>query len=157
MKKISAYKRRAGVVMVVVMSLHIFSGLRLFCADDFLASLRVYGSNAGAIAANASGTGDTEVSVDDSINFDAKGGTLPCSCKKKKKCPTIPRAAITSNPNHRSSEFQRLAKSVCCDSSTCQVADNLALAGGYSPLLDLASFSACHSFTPLALTCVLLI
>ncbi len=91
MKKISAYKRRAGIIVIIVMSAYIVSGLRLFCADDFLASLRVYGSNAGTIAASASGVGDTEISADDSMNLDAKDGTLPCTCKKKKKCPAIPR------------------------------------------------------------------
>ncbi len=156
MKKISTYKRRVGLIAIIVMSVYIISGLRLFCADDFLASLRVYGSNAGTIAASASGVGNTAVSADDSMNLDAKNGTIPCSCKKKKKCPAIPRAAITPNPG-RASEFERLAKSVCCDSSPGQVADNLALAGGYSPFLDSFSFSACHSYTPLALTCALLI
>jgi hypothetical protein len=157
MKKISAYKRRAGIIVIIVMSAYIVSGLRLFCADDFLASLRVYGSNTGTFSASASGFGDTDVSAEDSMNLDAKDGTLPCTCKKKKKCPAIPRATITSNPNHRSSEFQRLAKSVCCDCSPGRVTDNLFPAGGHNPLLDLASLRACHSCTPLAVTCILLI
>jgi hypothetical protein len=156
MKKISAYKRRVGLIAIIVVSVYTVSGLRLFCADDFHASLRVYGSNAGSIAASASGIGNTEFSADGSMNLDAKRGTIPCSCKKKKKCPAIPRAAIIPNPG-RASEFERLTKSVCCGSSPGQITDDLALAGGYSPFPDACGFSACHSFTPLALTCVLLI
>lgn len=157
MKKIGACKRRAGIIVIIVMSTYIVSGLRLFCADDFLSSLRFYGSNAGASMAAVSGTDSAQISAGDSVNLNAKGRTLPCSCKKKKKCPAIPRATITSNPTHRLSEFQRLANAECRDLLNAQVMSHRLFAGGDAPLLDSCSFSACRSFTPLALTCVLLI
>jgi hypothetical protein len=150
-KKISTYKRRAGIIMIIVMSFHILAGLRLFCTDEFLASFRAYASTIASRADNP------EVSDANSLNLKGKGGTLPCSCKKKKKCPAIPRAAITSNPNHQSNEFQRLAKSECRDSLAAQGTDRSFLTGGDTPFLELAVSESVHSSTPLALTCVLLI
>jgi len=158
MEKISANKRRAGLIMSVVMTFHLFSGLGLFCADEFLASFRAYVSeSAGALAATAPEDGISGASAGNSVNSHGKGGTLPCSCKKKKKCPAIPRTVITSNPTHRLSEFQRLAKSECCDSLVPQVTGRHFFTRGNTPLLELASHAASYSSTPLALTCVLLI
>lgn len=157
MKKISAYKRKAGIIMILVMSFHIFAGLPLFCADEFFALLRAYGSNASGIMAIVSPTENAEVSVGKSANVNGKGGTVPCSCKKKKKCPAIPRAIITSNPTHRSSEFQRLIKSEGRDSLIARVTDRSFLAGGDRLLLASAVSESFHSSTPLAFTCVLLI
>jgi hypothetical protein len=157
MQRISAYKRRAGIIAMIVMSSYFVSGLRLFCADDFLLPLRSFASNAATAVATASGAEDTEVSAHASVSFDATGGTSPCSCKKKKKCPAIPRTVITSNPTHRLSEFQRLAKSECCDSLVPQVTGHHFFTRGNTPLLELASHAAFYSSTPFALTCVLLI
>ncbi len=150
------YKRRFGfIVTIVVICVHGLSGLQIFCTDGFIGALRVPGSlfYAGAVTAS----GNANVSADNSVNSNTKGGTLPCSCKKKKKCPAIPRAAITSNPTHRPSEFQRLAKSECCDSLVPQVVDLRFFTRGNTPLLELAWCSPFYSSTPLALTCVLLI
>ncbi len=144
--------------MIVVMSFHLFSGVGLFCGNEFFASFRAYvAESAGALAATAPEDGISGASAGTSVSFHGKGGTLPCSCKKKKKCPAIPRTVITSNPTHRMSEFQRLAKSECGDSLVSQVTGRHFFAVGNTPLLELASHAASYSNTPLALTCVLLI
>lgn len=157
MKKIGAYKRKAGIIMIIVMCFHIFAGLRLFCADESLALLRANGSTVDGIAAIGSPTANREVSFNQAANGNGKGGTVPCGCKKKKKCPAIPRAIITSNPTHRPSEFQRLTKSECRDSLIAQVTDRSLLTGGDRPLLASDVSESFHSSTPLAFTCVLLI
>jgi hypothetical protein len=157
MGKISAYKRRAGLIMVVVMSLNIVSGLRLFCADDFLASFRAHGIESIARAVAVPGTGSAEVSAGAAANSDGKGGAVPCSCKKKKKCPAIPRTVITSNSTHRLSEFQSQAKSQGCDSLIPQVTDHRFAARGARPTLELGWSAPFFSSNPLALTSVLLI
>jgi hypothetical protein len=157
MGKISAYKRRAGFIMVVVMSFNIVSGLRLFCADNFLASFRTHGIESVALAVAVPGTDNAEVSAGASANSDGKGGAVPCSCKKKKKCPAIPRTVIISNPSHRLSEFQRQAKSQCCDSLVPQVTDQRFAARGAKPTMGLGWSAPFFSSNPLALTSVLLI
>ena len=156
--KISAYRRRAGIITVFVMISYLFSGLGIFCADASLAQFRTHGmDNSSAVAVTPPDRDNGEVSAGASGNRDRKGGTLPCSCKKKKKCPAIPRAAIISNPTHRSSEFQRLAKSDCWDALVSQTMDIHFVTRGNTPLLELAWRSSFFSSPPLALTCVLLI
>jgi hypothetical protein len=157
MGKISAYRRRAGFIMVFVMSFNIVSGLRLFCADDLLASFRTHGMESIALAVDVPATGSAEVSAGAAANSDGKGGAVPCSCKKKKKCPAIPRTVITSNQSHRLSEFQRQAKSQGCDSLVPQVTDHRFAARGAKPTLGLGWRAPFFSSNPLALTSVLLI
>jgi hypothetical protein len=156
MKKISAYTRRAGFIMIVVMSFNIVSGLRLFCADDFLASFRAHGIESVALAVTVPSTGSAEVSAGASANSDGKGGTVPCRCKKK-KCPTIPRKFITLKPTHRLSEFQRQAKSQGCDSLVPQVTGHRFAARGDRPPMELGWSAPFFCSNPLALTSVLLI
>lgn len=143
--------------MIVVMSFHVLAGLRLFCADESLALFRAYGSNASDIATIFSSNEKADVSIGTSANVSGKGRTVPCSCKKKKKCPAIPRAMITSNPSHRSSEFQRPTKSEGRDSLIGRVTDRSFRARRGGPLLALAVSESFHSSTPLSFTCVLLI
>jgi hypothetical protein len=157
MKKIGVYKRKAGIIMIIVMSFHFFAGMRLFCADESLALLRANGSNVGDITALGSPIANKETSVNQTANGNGSGRTVPCGCKKKKKCPAIPRAIITSNPTHRPSEFQRLTKSECRDSLIALVTDRSFRARGDGPLLASAVSESFHSSTPLAFTCVLLI
>jgi hypothetical protein len=156
MKKISAYQKKAGIIMVVVMSFHSFTGFGVFCADRSLASFKAGASGGASLTVTAPDDNNVDVSPGTFVNSHGKTGTLPCSCQKK-KCPAIPRAAITSTPTHRLNEFQRLAKSECCDSLVSQVIDHHFVSRGNTPLLELAWYIPLYSYTPLALTCVLLI
>jgi hypothetical protein len=157
MKKISAYKNRAVIIMIVVMSFHILSGLRLFCADRVLPPIRDHAGDKVALAVALPGHGSTEVSAGTSTGLDNKGGPSRCSCKKKPKCVAIPRAVITSNPAHRVSELQRQAKSLCYDTLVPQMTTKWFAAKHAPPLIELGGRAPSHCLTPLSLTCVLLI
>jgi len=156
MKKISSYRRSAGLVMAVVMSVHLLSGLGLFCANETLRPLRALGIDLVVTGITAS-----EDRVEGSgSSWDTAGsqdGNSNCCCKKHKKCPAIPRAAITSNPTHRFYEVQRQSKSVCCESLVLQVTDHCFAGRGDPPLMELAWSAPFFCSNPLALTSVLLI
>lgn len=147
MKKIGAYRKWAGIVMAIVMSFHIFSGLRLFCPGAVLEPLRAVGIDVGALSRIAAGHDSGKIAV---AGAKSRSDTSKCNCKKK--CPVIPRALITSNPTQRFNEVQRQFKSVCCYSLVSDVTDYRFVTGSGPPLSELA-----HSSTPLSLTCVLLI
>ena len=153
MRKIGAHRKWAGLVMAILMGLHIFSGLRLFCPGALLPPLRALGIDVGALAGITPEHNSGEVAAADESGKDAS----KCNCKKQKKCPVIPRAAITSNPTQRFNEVQRQFKSVCCYSLVSDVTDYRFVTGSGPPLMQLAPYTSSHSSTPLSFTCVLLI
>jgi len=150
MKGIGAYKRSAGLALVVVMGVHLFSGLGLFCTNETLRSFRTLG-----IA--SSGNDRSEVSGSAWDAAGSQGGNPNCCCKKHKKCPAIPRTAIISNPTHRFYEVRFQANSVCFDSLVAHVTDPRFAARDDRPLMELAWCAPFCSPTPLELTSVLLI
>jgi hypothetical protein len=157
MKKISAYKKKAVLLMIVVMSFHVVGGLRLFCANQVLPPVRAVSGENGSLAVTPTDRGSAEVFVGASIGLDKKGGSSQCGCKKKPKCAAIPRAAITSNPPHRFSEFQRQAKSICSDVIVPQMTTGCFAARGTPLFMELGSRAPSSSRNPLSLTCILLI
>ena len=157
MKKISTYRRSASVVMAVVMSVHVFGGLGLFCANETLRMFRALGIARVALGITLSDRDRGEVSGNDWDTAWSQGGTSKCCCKKHKKCPAIPRTAITSNPTHRFQEVQRQAKSVCCDSLGPRATSHHFAGRGDKPLMKLAWCEPFFCSNPLALTSVLLI
>jgi hypothetical protein len=157
MKKISAYKNRAVIIMIFVMSFHILSGLRLFCADRILPPIRAHAGGNVALAVTLPGHGSADVSAGISTGLDNKGDPSQCSCKKKPKCAAIPRAVITSNPAHRVSELQRQAKSLCYDTLVPQMTTKRFAEKHAPPLIELGSRAPSHCLTSLSLTCILLI
>ena len=157
MKKITAYKRSASVVMVVMMSAHIFSGLGLLCPTETLRMFHALGIARVALGITSSDHDRGEVSGNAWNTAGIQGGTSKCCCKKHKKCPAIPRETITSNSTHRFHEVQFQAKLVCCDSLVPQVTDHRFAARGDRPLMELAWCAPFFCSNPLALTSVLLI
>ena len=141
--------------MALVLSCQLVSGTGLFCAGQFSHPSRSLVNDPAALAvASADREGVPEGAWN---NADSQKGTPPCTCKKHKKCPTIPRSAITSNPNYRSNEYQRQAESACYDVFVCQTADiSFGAGGGRSPT-DRAWSAPLYTSTILASTCVLLI
>ena len=156
MKKITAYKRWAGLVMVVMMSVHIFSGLGPLCPTETLGMFRALGIARVALGITLSDHNRGEVSGNGWDTAWSQGGTSKCCCKKHKKCPAIPRA-ITSNPAHRFHGVQFQAKSLSCDSLVPPVTDHRFAARGDRPLMELAWCAPFFCSNPLALTSVLLI
>jgi hypothetical protein len=154
MKKIGAYKKWAGLVMLVVMTGHLFGGTGLFCAGRVPHPSRVPGNDGMALAIPEVSSGDAEGNAME--NSASPGETRKCGCQKK-ACPTIPRAMLTSNPIHRFSEVQRQFRSECCDSVISSMTDHSLASRGDPPFLELAGYPAFYSVTPLAITCVLLI
>jgi hypothetical protein len=157
MKKIIAHKKSAGLIMVVMMSVHIFSGLGLMCPTETLRMFRALGVARVALGITSSDHDRGAVSGSDWDIVWSQGRTSKCCCKKHKKCPAIPRAAITSNPTHRFNEVQFQAKSVCCDSLVPHVTDHRFSARGDRPLIELAWCAPFYCSNPLALTSILLI
>ncbi len=157
MKRITAHKRSVSVVMAVMMAFHVFGGFRILCANGFLPLVLALGIDRIALAITPPDN-DTEVmSVAASHNSDSQGGKSKCCCKKQKKCPAIPRAAITVNPAQRFQEVQFQAKSACCDSLVPEVTDRRLASGGDRTLMELGSLSPFFCSNPLELTSVLLI
>jgi hypothetical protein len=157
MKKITAYKRSACLVMVLMMSVHVLSGLGLFCPTETLRLFRALGIARVALGIAPSGNASAEVTRDGWDTAWSHGGTSKCCCKKHKKCPAIPRVAIASNPTHRFHEIQVQAKSVCCDSLVPHLTDHRFAARGDRPLVELAWCAPFFCSNPLELTSVLLI
>jgi len=157
MRKTGAHKRLIGRLMVAVMCVHIFSGWGISCANEMLRPFRALGIDpsvvtiggpdyaGGVVLGRASGTAET------------KQGHSKCCCKKQKKCPPIPRAAITSNPTHRFHEVQIQATSACCQPLVPQETDHWFAARGSGSLMQLARSAPFFCSNPLALTSVLLI
>lgn len=153
MKKIGAYKKWAGLAMAIVMGLHIFSGLRLFCSGALLAQLRTLGIGVGTLSGTAPerNSGEINTAADNNRNSASK-----CCCKKQKKCPVIPRLAITSNPCQRFNGLQREFQSVQWHSAVSHVIEYRWNPGSGPPLTKSAS-THLFSTAPISLTCVLLI
>lgn|GEM_PF-1787654 len=157
MKKISAYRRSAGLAMAVVMSIHVLSGLGLFCANENLRQFMAPGIDSVAIGNVASDQDRGEVVGSPGDAAGSQGGSSKCCCKKHKKCQAIPRAAITSNSTHRFHEVQVQAKSVCFESVVPEATNHRFAARGAKPLMELAWCAPFSCSDPLALTSVLLI
>lgn len=150
MKKFSAYRRSAGFVMVVMMSVQVCSGLGIFCSNTGQRPFPALG-----IASSHLDRGEVVGSARD--HPENQGGTSKCCCKKQKQCPAIPRAAITSNPTHRLNEVQRLCKSVCFHTVVGPVTGQRLVTGSGPPLMEWVGCAPFYSSTPLEYTCVLLI
>ena len=155
MKRISAYKYRGAFVMALVLGIQLVSGTGLFCAGQFRHPSRWSGNDPAPLA--VADADRAEISASAISRADIQSETPPCTCKKHKKCPTIPRSAITSNPNYRFNEFQRQAECVCSDFLGPQVPDVRCGAGGDRSPTERAFLTFLDTRTILASTCVLLI
>ncbi len=152
--KIGAYKRRAALVMALVLACHLLGGTGLFCANQFPHASRSSGNNRTAPVVAANDQGGVSPTV--WSNADSQGRTSPCSCKKH-KCPTIPRTTLASNPTHRFNEVQRQVRSACADSLAADVTNHRFASGSASPFMRFVWGTAFSRSTLLVSTCVLLI
>ena len=152
MKKIGAYKKWAAFVMAAAMSFHIFSGLLLFCPGKLLSMPWPAGINNFAAAINAPDVTEEITGP----NAENRNSAAKCCCKKQKKCPVIPRAAIASNPCQRFNGVQREFQSVQCHSAVSHVIEYRWNPGSGPPFTQSAS-TYMFSTAPISLTCVLLI
>jgi hypothetical protein len=155
MNRIGAYNNRTAVIMGVVLSCQLLTGTGFFCAGQFPYPTRVSGNAPGAAAATVPGAED--FSQNALSDADSRGGTLPCTCKKQKKCPAIPRAAIASHPNHRISVVQHPSGSGRGDSLARELTDRRLASGCAPPFMKVVWGSPSYFFAPLEITCVLLI
>jgi hypothetical protein len=153
MKKIGAYKKWAGLLMAILMGLHIFSGLRLFCPGALLAQLRTLGIGVGTLSSIAPerNVGEINTAADDK-----RSGASKCCCNKQKKCPVIPRAAITLNQTQRFNSVQREFQSVQYNSAVSHAIE-YHWNGGSGPPFTQSASTYMFPTALLSLTCVLLI
>jgi hypothetical protein len=155
MKMIGAYRREAGLVMAIVMSFHLVVGSGFLCANQVPRPAGASRSDRVASAITSAARGSSSEGVVE--HSGSRNGTFPCSCKKQKKCPTIPRAAFTANPTHRFHGAQRQFRSVCCDSLASHVRSHSLASKGDPPFLELEWHTSMNSPSPLVIACVLLI
>jgi hypothetical protein len=139
--------------MAILMGLHIFGGLRLFCSGALLAQLRTLGIGVGTLFSIAPERNSGEINT---AADDKPSGASKCCCNKQKKCPVIPRAAIASNPLQRFNGVQREFQSVQYNSAVSHVIEYRWDPGSGPPFARSASTNMFHA-PPLSLTCVLLI
>ena len=153
MKKMGSHRKWAGLLMAILMGLHIFSGLRLFCPGALLPQLRTLGIGGGGLSSIAPEhkSGDITAAADDK-----RSGASKCCCNKQKKCPVIPRVAIASNPLQRFNIVQREFQSVRCHSTVSHVIEYRWNPGSGPPFTEWAS-TYIFPAAPVSLTCVLLI
>lgn len=157
MRNITAYKKWAVLVMIVVMSFDIFTGLRPLCANGLVPLLRALGIDRVAVAIGSPDDNREQASSSTLVSAEGRGGPSKCGCKKHKKCAVIPRTAITSNPTHRFNEVQRQAASVCGDYLVPEAPDHRSATRGETVLLELACRASSCSSTLLERTCILLV
>jgi hypothetical protein len=155
MKRIGAYKNWGALVTMFVLSFQLLTGTGLFCANRFPHSARSLENDRTGLAATF---GDSEDHSAPALEKAAgQGRTLPCTCKKGKNCPAIPRAALISNPTHRFYEVQRRLGSACCDGLSADVTDHRFALGTAPPYWEAMCETPFYSATPLSITCILLI
>jgi hypothetical protein len=155
MKRFGAYKYRGALAMALIFGWQLLTGTGFFCVNQYPHGLRA------AAGERTSSAGATVTPEDPSARAwngaDSPGGTRPCTCKKPKKCPAVPRTTITSSPTQRSHEVHRQVKSVCGDSLLLNVRDRHFAFGSAPPFLKHAWSAPFSSSPPLSITCVLLI
>jgi hypothetical protein len=151
MKKMGAHRKWVGLLMAILMGLHIFSGLRLFCPGALLQ--RTLGIGIGALPGIAPEQKSGEITA---AADDKRSGASKCCCNKQKKCPVIPRVAIASNPLQRFNSVQREFQSVQYNSAVSHAIEYRCNRGSGPPFTGWAS-TYIFPAPPLSLTCVLLI
>jgi hypothetical protein len=158
MKRNLTRKRCAAIAMIMVMCFHFMSGSKLLCM--LLLPLQASASDSVPHTIMPANYDSGQVRANSGVDTRNTHKPLGSCCKKGKSCPTIPRSLITSNSTHRVSEFQRLAKSASHDSSVLD-AREFCYGYGYGnaiPLMESTYYASVRpSFTPLSMTCILLI
>jgi hypothetical protein len=155
MTKFGALNKQGAIIMALVLSCQLLTGTGFFCAG------KIPNLSRSVVSDRTASAGATVSREDDSagpgIHADDHGGTLPCTCKKQKKCPTIPRSTLTSNPTYRFNEVQRQFWSASADALTPDLTDYRVASGGSPPFLRSAWDKPFSPYTPLGISCVLLI
>lgn len=152
---LGALNKQGAIIMALVLSCQLLTGTGFFCAGKIPNLSRSVVSDR---TASAGATVDREVdSAGPWISADGHPGMPPCTCKKQKKCPTIPRSTLTSNPTYRFNEVQRQFWSAFADLLTPDLADCRVASGGSPPFLRSAWDKPFSPQNPLAISCVLLI
>jgi hypothetical protein len=153
--RIGAHKKWTTLVVGFVLACQLLTGTGFFCAFKYTQASRALAkSRMVSAVSNASIAGLSEDAWNGSVS---ERQSVPCGCKKHKKCPTIPRSALTSNPSQRYSEVERHLKGASCDYIAPDLNDyRFALRDG-PPSMELGAGTAFPYSTPLAITCILLI
>lgn len=156
MNIIGAHKKWTALALGFLLAFQLLTGTGFFCAFKFSQATPPTGNDLATFAADTNATG--EVASEDGWNGSVnQRESVPCTCKKHKKCPTIPRLALTSYPVHRFTEIEQLSKGECRDHLAFNAKDyRFALRGG-PPYVGLESGCPFRSAGPLEITCVLLI
>jgi len=154
LKNTRAYKRRAALVMVLVLACQLLSGTGFFCANKFPHPSRSSGNDRTAPDVSALERGN--LSDTTWKNAESQGKPRPCTCKKH-KCPTIPRTTLVAHPTHRFNAAQRQFRSTCCLSLTVDLRSHRFAFGSAPPFMESDSGTPFYCSTPLSITGVLLI
>jgi hypothetical protein len=154
-KTISALKNRIAVSTFVILACQLLCGIGFFCAIQFpQTSFSAENDLTGLSATSHINDGICPITWN---SDESKGRSLPCSCKKQRKCPAVINVTLISNETHRINEFQRRVVSVCSDSLSTDSTDHLCALVGDPPLIKPVWFYPFFRPSPTMITCVLLI
>ena len=157
MKRVSMHRRAATLTMIVAMSVHVFSGFGVFCANKALRPLRSLGIFPVALELAPSSHAGRLNNGKARFQAESRGRTSPRCCKMMKKCPVVTRGATTSNQTRKLHEAQFATKSGAWISRPAIVTDHRLTARGGRPLMELACCTPFFRSDPLAVTTILLI
>jgi hypothetical protein len=157
MKRVSMHRSAATLAMIVAMSVHIFSGFGVFCANKALRPLRSLGIFPVAFEIARPGPAGRLNNGKARFRAESRGGTSPRCCNMMKKCPVVTRGVTTSNQTRKLHEAQFATKSGAWISCPAIVTDHRLNARGGRPLMELAWCMPFFRSDPLAVTTILLI
>lgn len=106
MKNVRGYRKSASAGMLAVMSVYIFSGFGVFCVNHATNAVSSFGLLPLAAAITESDHDDRTKYGTDKLPSESHGEPSSPCCKKQRKCPPIPRAAVTSHHSRRIHEGQ---------------------------------------------------
>ena len=155
MKKISRYKTETIVVVTLVLCCQLLTGTGLFCTVPFRHLSHLSGHNRTVL----SGTTIERQGISSGSwgRVGSHNVTPPCKCKRHRKCPAIPRVALTTSPTYRSNKAQRELGSQIGNPFVSNALDYRFALGGSPPYPGLPGDTRFDPCTLLLDTCVLLI
>lgn len=157
MKRINMIRKSTTPIMILAMSVHVFSGFGIFCDNKALRPLRSLGIFPVALEIASAGNEDRLKTRKDRVRAASRGKTSPRCCKMMKRCPAIPRGTISSIQTSRLHEAQLETKSGNRYVRLGTVSDHRLTAKAGGPLTELARSRPIFWSYPLALTTTLLI
>lgn len=145
------------IVAVLVMVCYVFTGLRLFCAINYVNARELWNGDLISPLLIADTPEPFEAYGSLGKKAEKAGGASECSCKKRKSCPAIPRVTLTSNLSSRTGVLEHKAQSTGSGSLVNQTDIGFLGVATARSGVGLLSWAFISPSSDLTVTCVLLI